>query len=118
MAAQMLQGIQPLLSEDEEEEVRDNAVGCLARMVQGIPSAVPAADLLAIIVDNFPLQGDEAENEAVSSCILACYANSPALVNPHLGKVTAGLAEVLFEESGKENKYLKDATRDGMLAMI
>ena len=34
-----------------------------------------------------PGAGDEAENEAVSACILSSYAASPALVNPHLGKV-------------------------------
>jgi len=32
--------------------------------------------------------------------------------------VTAGLVEVLFEESSKENKFLKDETRHGMLALI
>jgi hypothetical protein len=39
-------------------------------------------------------------------------------VNPHLGKVTKGMVEVLVEEGGKENKYLKDTTRAGMVAFL
>jgi hypothetical protein len=98
LAGQMLQGIQPLLREEEEDEVvsrptamphagiftrclctyaprsaadvtrcsrgrdslstqvRDNAIGALARMLQGVPGAIPVGDILALVVDHFPLQ--------------------------------------------------------------
>jgi hypothetical protein len=36
--------------------VRDNAIGALARMLQGVPGAIPVGDILALVVDHFPLQ--------------------------------------------------------------
>ena len=37
-------------------QVRDNAIGALARMLQGVPGAIPVGDILALVVDHFPLQ--------------------------------------------------------------
>jgi hypothetical protein len=66
---QILAGLEPLIKEDEESEVRDNAVGAMARMLLAAPEHVPIPAILQVIFDNSPLDGDAEENNVTVSAI-------------------------------------------------
>jgi len=63
----VLQGLQPLLKEDEQEEVRDNALGAIARIIRGNPAAVPTAELVGLLAEHLPLTG-----MCVCVCVCVC----------------------------------------------
>ena len=69
-AMQVLQGLQPLLHDEEQEEVRDNAVGAIARIIRGNPRAVPTAQLAGVLAEHLPLQGDVDENPEIVDTLL------------------------------------------------
>jgi len=113
---QVLQGLQPLLKEDEQEEVRDNALGAIARIIRGNPAAVPTAELVGLLAEHLPLTGDEDENGEVVTCLLFVYRATPEALNPFLGKIVSAFVEMLAEED--RAKVLSDDLKVEMLAFI
>jgi len=68
----VLQGLQPLLEEDEQEEVRDNALGAIARIIRGNPAAVPTAELVGLLAEHLPLTGMCVCVVRARACVRAC----------------------------------------------
>jgi len=113
---QVLQGLQPLLKEDEQDEVRDNAIGAIARIIRGNPAAVPTAELVGLLAEHLPLTGDEDENGEVVTCLLFVYRVTPEALNPFLGKIVSAFVAMLAEPDTA--KVLKDELKTEMLAFI
>lgn len=113
---QVLQGLQPLLKEDEQDEVRDNAVGAIARIIRGNPAAVPTAELVGLLAEHLPLTGDEDENGEVVTCLLFVYRSMPEALNPALGKIVSAFVAMLAEEA--KAQHLKDDLKAEMVAFI
>lgn len=60
----------PLFSESVEMNIRDNACGCISRMVMKHPQAVPLDQVLPVMLEALPLRYDFEENEAVYKCLV------------------------------------------------
>jgi len=58
----VLMALKPLFEESEEETVRDNACGAVARMMSAAPEAMPLAQVLPFFLATLPLRGDTEEN--------------------------------------------------------
>lgn len=113
---QVLQGLQPLLAEDEEAEVRDNAIGAIARIIRGNQASVPTAQLVGLLADHLPLTGDVDENVEVVACLLSVHRATPEALNPFLGKIVSGFVALLAESDSA--KALSDQSKQEMTAFI
>jgi hypothetical protein len=64
---QILGKLESLLS---IEESKDNAAGCVSRMIMAHPDKVPIGDVLPVLVGLLPLQKDFLENKPIYDCIV------------------------------------------------
>jgi hypothetical protein len=60
--------LEPML-QIEESRIKDNATGCICRMIMAHPDRVPIGDVLPALVDLLPLKNDYEENKPVYECI-------------------------------------------------
>jgi hypothetical protein len=58
--------------------IKDNAAGCLSRMIMKHPERVPIPHVLPALVDLLPLEDDYEENAPVYECIYKLCKHSPA----------------------------------------
>ena len=65
----ILNKLEPLLQTDEAR-CKDNAAGCVSRMILRHPSHMPLAQVLPALVDILPLKEDFEENEPVYQMIV------------------------------------------------
>lgn len=71
----ILRKLEPML-QIQEARIKDNAAGCLSRMITAHPDAVPIADVLPALIGLLPLKDDYEENSPVYECLLKlckCY---------------------------------------------
>lgn len=66
--AEILQKLEPMLSIDHAR-IKDNATGCVCRMIISHPDHVPISEVLPVLVGLLPLKEDFEENEPVYECI-------------------------------------------------
>ena len=87
----ILSAIQPLLRDDEEPMVRDNAIGALSRLVLGFGAALPLANIMPAILAGLPLTADAAENVPAFRCLMRATHDeqSRALMAPHVPRILA-----------------------------
>ena len=65
----ILSKLEPLLS-TEEARCKDNAAGCVSRMIMKHPSKIPIAQVLPALIDILPLREDFEENEPIYDMIV------------------------------------------------
>lgn len=65
----ILSRLEPLLSM-EEARCKDNAAGCVSRMIMKHPSKIPIAQVLPALLDILPLREDFEENEPIYDMIV------------------------------------------------
>ena len=65
----IMQKLEPLLQMDEAR-AKDNAAGCVSRMILRHPDRVPTSQVLPVLVEILPLKSDFDENEPVYDLIV------------------------------------------------
>lgn len=77
--SKILSQLAPLLQMDDAR-LKDNAAGCVSRMILAHPDHVPIADVLPVLVDLLPLREDYEENKPVYQCLrkLCKYPRQPS----------------------------------------
>jgi len=65
----ILRKLEPML-QIQEARIKDNAAGCVCRMIMAHPEHVPIGDVLPALVGLLPLKEDYEENSPVYKCIL------------------------------------------------
>jgi hypothetical protein len=65
----ILQKLEPML-QIQEARIKDNAAGCLSRMIMAHPGQVPIPDVLPALIGLLPLKDDYEENSPVYECLL------------------------------------------------
>eukprot|EP00898_Chlorokybus_atmophyticus_P005187 jgi/Chlat1/566/Chrsp103S01005 len=76
--SQVLQALHPLFGPEEEAGVRDNAASAVARIIMARREALPLAQILPVLMNALPLQGDLEESTAVYGCLCSLiYAQTP-----------------------------------------
>ncbi|KAK3503913.1 armadillo-type protein [Neurospora crassa] len=78
-----------------EARIKDNASGCLCRMILAHPDRVPLAQVLPALVDLLPLKEDYEENTPVYQCIYKLYEQGEPTINSLTPKVIPVLESVL-----------------------
>jgi hypothetical protein len=69
----------------------DNACGAVARLILAVPTTVPLASVVPVLLQNMPLKEDTTENAVVYKCIdaLARHEQGFALIQPALPHLLA-----------------------------
>lgn len=67
--ATILQKLEPML-QIPEARIKDNAAGCISRMIMAHPDQIPLGEVLPALVGLLPLKDDYEENSPVYECIL------------------------------------------------
>ncbi|WFD29053.1 hypothetical protein MSPP1_000057 [Malassezia sp. CBS 17886] len=102
--ASLLSALQPYFEKrsDEQEDVktaRDNACGCLGRMILKRPDAVPLDQGLPILFAALPLENDHAEWTPVLLCLVHLVRASNAEAAKHLDTILQLFRHVLAGDS-------------------
>lgn len=78
----ILTKLEPMLSIDHAR-IKDNATGCVCRMITSHPERMPIADVLPVLVGLLPLKEDFEENPPVYECIykLCKFCSASSVLN-------------------------------------
>ena len=84
-------------AEDARDKLnaKDNAVGCVARMIVKSPSAMPLDAVLPIFFSGLPLKNDPIENKPAFRAIFYLFEHQSQLVLPHIDHLLSVFAYVL-----------------------
>lgn len=86
---------------------KDNAAGCVSRLILKIKAAVPLSDVLPALVNILPLKDDYQENEPVWRMIIALYHDQDSVVQG----LTSKLAPIMMSVLGEPEEQLTDEVR-------
>lgn len=104
----VLTHIAPYLSRGQNDRVTDNAVGCLARIINRFPAKVPLEESLTKLVSLLPLPEDKEENVAVYDLICKLYDEQ----NPVMLSLTPQMKPVVKEVlATPKGQVVDDETR-------
>ncbi|KAK3315875.1 armadillo-type protein [Apodospora peruviana] len=103
----ILQKLAPML-QIQEARLRDNAAGCVSRMIIAHPDRVPIGDVLPVLVGLLPLKEDYEENSPVYECIFKLYEQG----EPTIQQLTPKLIPVYEAVLSPPAEQLDDETRE------
>lgn len=108
----ILSKIENLLS-IREGRCRDNATGCISRLILKNREAVPTAQILPQIIDSdiLPLQEDYEENEPVWKMIVQMYKWQDPIMMSLTPKLIPAIKSVLAEPEDQLNDETRDEVR-------
>lgn len=117
--ASLLTALQPYFAKSAEESddlktARDNACGCLARMIMKNPDAVPLDQALPILFSSLPLENDHAEWTPVLLCLIQLVQANNAVGVQHLDTILQLFAHVL----GSDEDVLGGQLRGQVVAFV
>ncbi|KAL8800553.1 MAG: hypothetical protein Q9182_005108 [Xanthomendoza sp. 2 TL-2023] len=109
----VLAKLEPLLGQDEAR-LKDNAAGCVGRMVMSYQDKVPLSAVLPALVSVLPLKEDFEENVAVWGCLVRLYsAGEPTILG-----LTPDLLPILEQVLGPPDEQLDDETREQVVQLV
>ncbi|KAK5657985.1 hypothetical protein OQA88_2538 [Cercophora sp. LCS_1] len=103
----ILQKLEPML-QIKDARIKDNAAGCLCRMIMAHPDRVPLPDVLPALVGLLPLKDDFEENTPVYKCLLQLYEQN----EPTVQSLTPSLIPVFQQVLSPPEEQLDDETRE------
>ncbi|KAK1759823.1 armadillo-type protein [Echria macrotheca] len=103
----ILRKLEPML-QVEGARIKDNAAGCLCRMIMAHPDRVPLGDVLPALVGLLPLKDDYEENTPVYMCLYKLYEQN----EPTIQALTPNLIPVFQSVLSPPTDQLDDATRE------
>ncbi|KAF8471306.1 putative importin beta-4 subunit [Kalaharituber pfeilii] len=109
----ILTKLEPLLRL-QHHRLRDNACGCLARMIMAHPEAVPLAEVLGPLIQQLPLKEDFEENAPIYEMLVQLYRAS----NPNVFVMTQQLVAIFSQVLSPPEEQLKPETRAQLIELI
>lgn len=111
--ARILEMLEPLMRTDAAR-AKDNAAGCVARIVTQYPDRVPVDAILPALVDLLPLKEDWEENEPVWKMIVQFYSEGDERVLRLTERLLPAMAAVL----GPPEEQLGEETREKIVELV
>ncbi|KAK4696975.1 importin-4, partial [Lecanoromycetidae sp. Uapishka_2] len=110
----ILNKLAPLLQTDKARS-KDNAAGCVSRMIMRHKAKVPIAQVLPALIEILPLRSDFDENEPVYDMIVKLYSQGDQTIIGLTPQILPILAEVIAPEPEGQ---LKDETREKITQLV
>ncbi|KAK4183554.1 armadillo-type protein [Podospora australis] len=109
----ILQKLEPMLH-IQEARIKDNAAGCICRMIIAHPDQLPISTILPALVGLLPLKEDYEENSPVYECISKLFqANEPTV--QHLAPQLIPIFEAVLSPPAEQ---LDDETRNTVCQIV
>lgn len=102
----------------EAQALKDNSIGCLARMVRKNPDPLPLAQTLPLIFGGLPLLYDQAEWVPVVELAIALIANHGPVAQQHMDGILNVFAHVLSLTPNSDDDVLDDELRRQLITFI
>jgi hypothetical protein len=114
---QVLHGYFAVTPETPKDQLnaKDNAVGCVARMILKAPTALPLDQVLPIFFGGLPLKNDPIENKPAFRAIFFLFETQSQLVLPHIDHLLSVFAYVLDPSRSHEISLDTKAKLDQLL---
>ncbi|KAK3938538.1 armadillo-type protein [Diplogelasinospora grovesii] len=109
----ILQKLEPML-QITDARIKDNAAGCICRMIMAHPDRVPLGQVLPALVGLLPLKDDYEENSPLYECISKLY----ELNEPTIQQLTPKLIPVFEHVLSPPAEQLDDETRELVRKMV
>ncbi|OLL25602.1 putative importin subunit beta-4 [Neolecta irregularis DAH-3] len=93
---------------------KDNAIGCLSRMIIARPACVPLDQVLPVIVQHLPLEDDYLENEPLFEMIITLYHSNDS----NIMSLTEQLLPVFESVLSSPNDPVLDSTRKNIITLL
>ncbi|KAF2670078.1 ARM repeat-containing protein [Microthyrium microscopicum] len=106
--------LEPLLLDDTEGHLLDNAAGTVARMIMAHPDKVPVEEVLPRLIELTPAKEDWEVNGPIFQCIAKLYQDSNPTIRQQTPQVKAAIEKVL----GEDEDHLDEKTRETVLALV
>ncbi len=103
----ILRKLEPML-QIKDARIKDNAAGCLCRMIMAHPDRVPIPEVLPALVGLLPLKEDYEENTPVYQCLFKLYEQN----EPTVQALTPNLIPVFQAVLSPPEDQLDDETRE------
>ncbi|KAI9827662.1 MAG: hypothetical protein M1826_006225 [Phylliscum demangeonii] len=113
----LLAKLEPLLQQAEASSSRDNAAGCVSRMILRLPSHVPLQAVLPALAADLPLRQDYDENEPVWRMLVRVY-QEVDLQADWIADLTTSLVPVLAQVLAPPEEQLTAETRSEVLQLV
>jgi hypothetical protein len=102
-------------STGDEVHAKDNAAGCIARMILKNASGLPLDQVLPVWFGGLPLTKDFIENKPVFDAIFLLFEQRQDLVQPHLPRLLALFGYMLQPQ---QQAQLTDETRQKLEQLV
>ncbi|KAK0615340.1 armadillo-type protein [Bombardia bombarda] len=102
----ILQKLEPMLR-IEDARIKDNAAGCICRMILAHADRVPISEVLPALIGLLPLKDDFEENHPVFECIFKLYGSN----EPTIQQLTPQLIPIFEVVLSPPETQLDDKTR-------
>ena len=109
----VLNKLQRFFADDAPINAKENAIGCVSRMILRHPQNIPLDLVLPAIVRSLPLK-DYAENEPTYKMIIALYHAHNHIMLSLTDQLIVPLAKVLTAE----DQQVKNATKVSLLELV
>lgn len=110
----ILTKLEPLLADDTEGHLLDNAAGCVARMIVSHPDKVPLENVLPRLVELAPAKEDWETNGPLFRCFIKLYQDENATIRQLTPQVVAAIKKVL----GEDEDHLDEDTRGQIKELV
>ncbi|EMR09486.1 hypothetical protein PNEG_02074 [Pneumocystis murina B123] len=106
--------LQSLFSNNNHKNAKDNAIGCVSRLIISHPASVPLTQILPLLVSFLPLQNDYSENFPVYSAILKLY----KLNDINIISLTERLIPIFATVLGPPEEQLTEPIRNELIELV
>ncbi|KAK8233961.1 karyopherin Kap123 [Phyllosticta capitalensis] len=106
--------LEPMLHDQQQARMLDNAAGCISRMIVRHPSRVPLGQVLPRLVELLPLREDFDENAPVYRMIITLYEHQ----EPTIQQLTPQLMQVFEKVLGPPQEQLDEETRSALVSLV
>ncbi|KAF2139409.1 uncharacterized protein K452DRAFT_275699 [Aplosporella prunicola CBS 121167] len=106
--------LEPMLHDQQQARMLDNAAGCISRMIMRYPNNVPIDQVLPRLIDLLPLREDFEENQPIFRMLVKLYQAQNATVQ----QLTAQLMPIFEKVLSPPEEQLDEETRSQLVQLV
>ncbi|KAB2572334.1 HEAT domain-containing protein [Lasiodiplodia theobromae] len=110
--------LEPMLHEQQQARMLDNAAGCISRMIMRHPEHVPLQQVLPRLVELLPLREDFDENQPVYTMLMKLYGVQEPQIQQLMQQLTPQLMQVFEKVLGPPEDQLEDETKQHLISLV
>ncbi|KAF2760448.1 ARM repeat-containing protein [Pseudovirgaria hyperparasitica] len=106
--------LEPMLDQEGVARMRDNAAGCISRIISRFPDRIPLEEVLPRLIAVLPLKEDYKENTPVYEMIIKLYQAKNAIIQ----QLTPSLLHIFPKVLDPPEEQLEEDTRAKLMDLV